>query len=148
MTCDVKTVPAGATLREVAEILISHNISGAPVVDDEGRLVGIISESDLLDERKRQSAIPRMALFGLFIVPEKLLKEAYQEGQTLHVRDVMSRNVLTATEDTPLEHLADLMVRRRINRIPIVREGDLIGIVTREDVLRGLWGNQKSSGVP
>ncbi|MCC6445110.1 MAG: CBS domain-containing protein [Armatimonadetes bacterium] len=139
MNREVLTIDENATLHEVAETLSLHHISGAPVVDKSGRVVGIISESDVIDEKKRKSAIPHLALFGLYAVPEKLLEEAYSEGLALRAMNVMSRDVLTADEETPISELAAMMVRKRINRIPILRDGKLVGIVTREDILRGLW---------
>lgn len=138
MTREVKTVAPQATLREAAELLATHGISGAPVVDESGQVVGIISESDILDEKKRYRALPRMALWGLRPIPEDFLREAYQEGLSLQVERLMSRDVITAEEETPVEELVRLMVSRRINRVPILREGQLVGIVTREDALRGL----------
>jgi CBS domain-containing protein len=138
MTREVKTVTPQATLREAAELLATQGISGAPVVDETGRVVGVISESDILDSKKRYKALPRMALWGLRPIPEDFLREAYQEGLSLQVESLMSRNVITAEEETPLEELAHLMVSHRINRVPILREGKLVGIVTREDALRGL----------
>jgi CBS domain-containing protein len=140
MTKEVFTVPAKATLREVAELLAQHNISGAPVIDESGTVVGIISESDILSEEKRRRALPRMALFGLHPISEDYMQEAYQEGLALQAESLMTRNVIYAQEDTPLDQLSRLMVERRINRIPILRKGQLVGIVTREDALRGLLG--------
>lgn len=138
MTRDVKTITENAPLKEAVEILTANKISGMPVLDEKGTLVGIISEADLMNKEKRRAVLPHMALFGLFVVPERLLKEAYEEGFALKVRDVMTTNVVTAEEDTPVEELADIMVRKRINRIPIMKDGQLVGIVTRNDVLRGL----------
>lgn len=140
MVSDVISVNEGARLTEVADTLITYGISGMPVVNDQGRLVGMISEADLMNQKKRQSAIPRLALFGVFKVPDRLLKEAYQEGCAMHAKDLMSHKVITAEPDTPAEELADIMVRRRINRIPIVEDGKLVGIVTRTDILRGQCG--------
>ena len=139
MTQDVKTVSSEATLHEVAELFVEHHIGGAPVVDPAtGELVGIVTEADLMNEKKRHAAIPRTALFGFALVAEERWRAAYDEGFALRAQDVMTRGVVTAAEDTPLAELSDLMVRRRINRVPVVRENRVVGIVTRGDVLRGL----------
>lgn len=138
MTKRVKTLDEEMTLREAAEFLASHKISGAPVVDSEGNLVGLVSEADLMDEKKRKAAIPRLALYGLFTIPEELLEESYKEGFAMRVRDVMTTKVLTATPETSVEELADVMLRKKINRVPILHDGKLVGIVTRHDILRGL----------
>jgi len=109
-----------------------------PIVDWENRLAGIISESDLINEARRRAAIPRLALFGLYALPEPQLLEAYRDGWHLTAADLMSRKLITASEDATLEDLSCLMLQKRINRVPILRAGKLVGIVTREDVLRGM----------
>lgn len=143
MTRDVKTVEPHATLREVAELLENAHISGVPVVDLEGRVVGMVSEADLLNEDKVQAAIPRTALFGIFPIPEETLLKAYHQGATVQAQQVMHRDVVTAAEETPISELARLMVQSEVNRVPILREGKLVGIVTRADVLRALWDEEE-----
>ena len=143
MTRNVALVRADQTLREAAALLTECHISGAPVVDRDGRLVGVLSESDLLSDARRDAAIPRFAVLGLSPVPDDLFRRAYDDGWKLRAENLMTRKIVTARQDTPLSELADTMVRRRINRIPIVADKDdkmLVGIVTREDVLRGLLG--------
>ena len=140
MTRDVKTVKPDTPLGEVAALLVEHDISGVPVVDDEGHIVGIISEADLVNEKKRKAAIPKIGLFGLWTIPMETLEKAYHEGCSLMAKDLMTRKVITATEDTPLSELAEIMVTKHINRIPIVRDGKLVGIVARSDLVRGQCG--------
>lgn len=140
MIRDVKTIPHDATLRDAATLLTTSNISGAPVVDDNGKVVGIISESDLLNEARKQAGMPHLAAFGLFIAPEETLNRIYKGGESLLAEEVMSKKVITVTEDTPVKELGDLMLHRKINRVPVVSEdGALVGIVTREDVLRSVF---------
>jgi CBS domain-containing protein len=140
MTTPVKTVPAEATLQEAAALLMTHNISGAPVVDESGKMVGIVSEADLLSEARRRSALPHIAPFGLFVVPEDALKRIYHGGATLLVEEVMSRKVIVSPPDLPIEKVGELMTRNRVNRLPVVDEEDhLLGIITREDLLRALF---------
>jgi CBS domain-containing protein len=139
MTREVKTIPSDATLQDVAALLTAHGISGAPVVDEEGNMIGIISESDLLSEAKRRAALPHVAPFGLFIVPTEALARIYHHGATLLASEVMTKNVTTVPEDMPISRVADLMVNEKINRVPVVRDGKLVGILTRHDVLRGLF---------
>jgi CBS domain-containing protein len=140
MTRDVKTVPADATLQEAAALLMTHNISGAPVVDANGKMVGIVSEADLLSEARRRSALPHIAPFGLFVVPEDALKRIYHGGATLLVEEVMTRKVITVPTDLPLDKVGEIMTRSRVNRVPVVdAEDNLVGIITREDLLRALF---------
>jgi CBS domain-containing protein len=142
MTREVKTIPADATLQDAAALLTAHDISGAPVVDENGKMVGIVSESDMLSEAKRRAALPHVAPFGLFIVPMEALERIYQQGATLLVSEVMTKKVTTIPEDMPLSRAADLMVNEKINRVPVVRDGKLVGILTRHDVLRGLFASE------
>jgi CBS domain-containing protein len=138
MTTNIHTVPEDTSLEEIAKLLAAHHISGVPVVDAEGNLVGIVSEADLIDEHKRDAHIPRVALYGLFTIPEEALKKAFDGGKRLKARDVMTKRVITDTEDRPVHELADLMMKRRINRVPIVRDGKVVGIVTRGDLVRAM----------
>jgi CBS domain-containing protein len=74
-----------------------------------------------------------------------VLREAYRSGQSLTARDVMTKKVTTATEDRPVSELADMMITRRVNRVPILRDGKLVGIVSRADLVRALAGTGKGS---
>jgi CBS domain-containing protein len=136
MTTAVQTVRADTPLPEIAELLAAQCISGVPVVDEEQHVVGILSESDLIDDHKREARIPRTALYGVFPLPDDVLREAAQRGQMLQASDLMTKKVVTATEDIPVHALADLMVQRKVNRIPILRAGRLVGIVCRADLVR------------
>ncbi|MHB0998893.1 MAG: CBS domain-containing protein [Armatimonadota bacterium] len=140
MNTNVIAVSASTKLNEVVELLATNNISGAPVVDEKDNLIGIISEADLIDQKKREWAIPRLALFGLWRVPDRLLEDSYKEGCNLEARDIMSKKVITAGEDASVIDLAEIMINKRINRIPIVRDNKVIGIVTRTDILKGTCG--------
>lgn len=148
MTTPVVTVTPQTTLREIAELLAEKRISGVPVVDEEGRVVGIVSETDLIDEERRRVALPRTTLFGVYTLPERVLREAYDEGDTLTAADLMTRRVFTLPEDTPAREVAEEMVARKINRIPITRDGRLVGIVTRADVLRAVLAHWRKPQKP
>ena len=141
MTEDVKAISADITLREAAQILYLHNIGGAPVTDPEtGKLVGIISESDLLNAAKKRAAMPHIAAFGLFLAPEESIQRIYEDGATLLVEEVMTRRVVSIAPDAPLSEVGDLLIKQKINRVPVVdTEGRLVGIITRHDLLRGLF---------
>jgi CBS domain-containing protein len=146
MTAEVLAVPVETSLEEIAQLLAEHHISGVPVVDEQRHVIGIVSEADLIDEHKREWHIPRTALYGLFLIPEDVLMKAYEGGRGLTARDVMTKKVTTASEDTSFHELADMMVMRHINRVPIVREGKLVGIVCRGDLVRALAQGKGASG--
>jgi CBS domain-containing protein len=138
MTTGVHTLRPDATLQQAAELLATHHISGAPVVDAAGRVVGMLTEADLIDQHRREAAVPRTALFGLILIPETVTLEAYRRGMQLQVQQVMSKNVVAAEEETTLHELADRMMSHKINRVPVLRDGRLVGIVSRGDVVRAL----------
>jgi CBS domain-containing protein len=138
MTSSVITVREDTRLEEIAGILACRGISGVPVVDDEDRVIGIVSQTDLIDEHRREVRIPRVALYGLFPLPDDLLVAAARGGMTLPASALMSRQVITATENTTVHELADLMVTHKINRVPIVSGDRLVGIVCRADIVRAL----------
>lgn len=138
MTKNVIAVTEDATVREAGQAMIDNGVSGIVVLDASGALAGVVSESDLLNTERRRYALPRTALFGLAPVKEETLLRAYQDGMALKVGAVMTRKVVTATPDAALDALAALLVNKRINRIPVVDGGKVVGIVTREDVLRGM----------
>jgi CBS domain-containing protein len=122
---------------EVARLLVERHISGAPVVDETGRLVGIVTEADLLPKEAGPAGLPLTALLGPEAPPE--VREHLRRYRGRVVREVMTREVVTATEDTPVQQLAALMLRKQVNRIPIVRGERVVGIVTRNDVLRAFF---------
>lgn len=140
MTREVKTISPTATLREAAETLALSGFSGAPVVDGDGCVIGVITESDLMNEAKKRTALPHIGAFGLFLAPEDALRRIYHDGADLLVEEVMTKSVESVTGDASLREVTDLMTKKRINRIPVVDfEGKLVGLVTREDILRALF---------
>ncbi|HXF82468.1 MAG TPA: CBS domain-containing protein [bacterium] len=136
MTTPVVTVPPELPVRDAARILVERHISGVPVVDAAGQLVGIVTEADLLyKEATPKPAEPLLRWFGRSLWLERLTS-AYRKAEGRTVAEVMTHNVVTATEDTPVHELAARMVRFGVNRLPIVRDGAVVGIVTRADVLK------------
>lgn len=134
MTTPVHTVGPETPVPEVARLLVERHISGVPVVDETGRLVGIVTEADLLPKEAGPAGLPLTALLGPEAPPE--VREHLRRYRGRVVREVMTREVVTATEDTPVQQLAALMLRKQVNRVPIVRGERVVGIVTRNDVLR------------
>jgi len=136
MTTPVITVTPQTPVRDAARLLVERHISGLPVVDDDGLLVGIVTEADFLyKEATPKPPEPLLRWFGRSLWLERLTGAARKvEGRT--VGEVMTHNVITAEEDTPVQVLASRMVRFGVNRIPIVRGRRVVGIVTRADVLK------------
>ncbi|MDP2870975.1 MAG: CBS domain-containing protein [Bacillota bacterium] len=139
MKSPVVTVQDTATLGEVARLLDEHDISGMPVVDDAGHMVGIISELDLI-RRSQQVQIARRNPFA-WVSPHSSVGDIAvftrglcEVGET-RVADAMTRKVIAVEEYDTLESVALLMAQRRINRVPVLSGGNLVGIISRADLV-------------
>lgn len=137
MTSPVVTVAPDTPVAEVARLLLERHISAVPVVDADGRLVGIVSEGDLM--RRPESGTDRRHAWWLALVSDPR-QDAVEFLKThgLHARDVMSHHVVTVGEDEPLDRIADLLERHGIKRVPVVRDGKVVGIVSRANLLQAL----------
>ena len=129
-------VPAEAGLEEALELMFDHHISGLPVVDGKGGLVGILTEGDLLRRSELGTAGQRSRWLDLLITGR--LASEYVRTHTRRVSEIMTREVVSVAEDTALTEVVRLMERHRIKRVPVLREGALIGIVSRADLLRAI----------
>jgi CBS domain-containing protein len=140
MTTDVITVGPDTTVQALATLLAERGISGAPVVDSEGRLVGIVSEGDLLHRAEIGTARrhrERRRSWWLDHYASDLARE-YIKSHGRTVKDIMTRNVVTVTEDTDLGEVAEALEAKRIKRVPVVREGKVVGIISRANLVRAL----------
>jgi CBS domain-containing protein len=136
MTAHVITVTPQTPVRDAVHLMVERSISGLPVVDEAGRLVGILTEADLLlKEAEPRPAHPVVEWFGHSLWLERRVS-GYRKVQGRTVGEVMTHNVITADEETPVHEIASRMVRYRVNRLPIVRGGRVVGIVTRADILK------------
>jgi CBS domain-containing protein len=139
MTTGVITVAPDTPVIQAVQLMLQHKISGLPVVDAQGSLVGIVSEGDLLRRVETGTQRRRPRWLEFLIGPGRLADE-YVQASGRRVSEVMTGDVRTASEDTPLESIVELMERHRIKRVPVVREKALVGIVTRANLLRALAG--------
>jgi CBS domain-containing protein len=137
MTRKVISVSPGAKVSEAIKLMLKHRISGLPVIDGKGRVVGILSEGDLL-RRPEIGAEPRRSRWLDALLGPGEAAEAYVRSHGQRVKDVMTRAPLTVKETTPLHEVASLMERRRVKRLPVVRAGKLVGIISRANLLRAL----------
>lgn len=136
MTPDVTTVAPEASVAEAAKLMLERRISGVPVVDRSGRLVGIVTEGDLM-RRAELITARRPWWLALDSDPEERA-QAYVKAHGLKVRDVMTTDVVTIDEHQPLDAIAMIFEERGIKRAPVVRDGKLVGIVSRANLLQGL----------
>jgi len=139
MTKKVITIQSDASVKKLAEILLTHNISGVPVLGESGELSGIVTESDLIFQNKRlrlPTAIPILDSFFFLDRPDKMKQELSKiAGST--VADICSQEVVTISPDTPLDKIATIMTERKLHTLPVVEEdGTMIGIVGKKDIIR------------
>jgi CBS domain-containing protein len=139
MTRDVAVVHPETSLLEAVKVMAQRRISGLPVVDDAGAIVGMLSEGDLVrwheGYTEKQARWLDMLAGGFDLAPDFL--EGIRE-QHRKVKFVMSSGATTVTEETPARDIAHLMYANNIKRVPVVRVGKLVGIVARSDLVRAL----------
>jgi CBS domain-containing protein len=144
MVSNVITVGADASVHDVADILLTNRISALPVVGKNGELVGIISEGDLIRRAETDSQRRRSWWLELLIGKGPLAAE-YVKSHGRRVGDIMTREVVTAAPDTPLRDIAALLERYRIKRVPIVKDGKVVGIVSRANLVQALASRWKDT---
>lgn len=139
MNRQIITVTAEMTVDETARILLDNKISGVPVVDDQNKVIGIVSETDLIYREKHLHLPSFISILDgvIFLESTKDLEHQVRKIAAYKVKDVMTKKVLTIHEDTELVDIVDMIVEKKINRLPVIDgEGKLMGIVTRSDILR------------
>lgn len=137
MTTPVFSVEPSTAIAEAARLMLAHRISGLPVTRWDGMLVGMISEGDLLRRGELGTERKRPSWLEFLVGPGKLADE-YVHTHGRKVEEVMTTDLVTTRRDTPLEEVVAMMSRHRIKRLPVVENGQMVGIVARSDVLRAL----------
>jgi CBS domain-containing protein len=138
MVSPVITVSGDSTVRDLAKLLLVNRISAVPVVDPAGRVVGIVSEADLIHRAETGTERPSSWWLAL-LSGESALAAEYVQSHALKVKDVMATDVQTAQPDTPLVEIADMFEEKHIKRVPIVNAaGELVGIVSRANIIQGV----------
>jgi CBS domain-containing protein len=154
MTTNVITVDPDMPVQAVAQLLSERGISGVPVVDSANRLVGIVSEGDLLHrvetgtERRRKRLTGRRSSWWLDTLgsPQELARD-YLKSHGRTAGDVMTRDVITVTDTTELGDVAMLLETKRIKRVPVLRDGNLVGIVSRANLVRALAATKSDPAI-
>ena len=138
MTTDVITVKKETPLAELAEILTKNHINGVPVIDDEGLLIGIICESDLIRRDKKLHIPTVVALFDavFYLESSKKMEKEIQLISATTVEELFTRKVVTVDERTPIDEIATIMTQKKIYTIPVMDGERLVGIVGKNDVIR------------
>ena len=140
MTTELITVSPETEIVQATKLLLENRINGVPVLDETGRLVGILCQSDLIAQQQK---IPIPSFFTLLdglipLISEKQLDKQVRKIAAITVAQAMTPNPVTVQPDTDIEEVAALMVERNFHTIPVVDQGELVGIVGKEDILRTL----------
>ena len=138
MTTEVITVGPEETVKEAAKILSENKISGLPVLDDEGRLIGVVTEQDLIVRNKKFDFPEYIYFLDSIIYLESFnsFEEDFKKMIATTVEEVMSDDVISVDPETPIEEIATLMSIENINRVPVVKDDQLVGIISRADIVR------------
>jgi CBS-domain-containing membrane protein len=138
MTRDVKTVKKETTIRELAELFNRHRISSAPVVDDNGEMIGIVTETDLIEQDKNLHIPTVISLFDwvIYLESDKKFEKELKKmtGQT--VGEIYTEEFVKVTPATPVSDVADILSSRKMNAIPVLDGNRIVGIVARIDLIR------------
>lgn len=144
MVRDVITVGPEDDVSRAAKLLVDYDISALPVVDDDRHVIGILSEADLL--RRDEIGTEKQRPWWLeAVMPASVLAMDYAKSHGRRVAEVMSEDVITATEDATLAEIATLLEKHRIKRVPIVKDGKLVGVVSRANLIQALASTPAAS---
>jgi CBS domain-containing protein len=141
MIREVVTVGPDTPVLQIVQLLLARGISGVPVVDEDGTLVGVVSEGDLL-RRVEIGTEKRRGSWRAFFTGTATLAEEYVRSHGALARDIMTHEVVTVERTTPLGEIANLMEERHIKRVPVLEDGKLVGLVSRSNLLRAFASQQ------
>jgi len=146
MTTDVITVSVDTEVREIASLLLQNRISAVPVIGDDRRVLGIVSEGDLM-RRVENETEERHSWWVENLLSSSHDADHYLKTHGRTAREIMSRDIVTIHEDTPLHEIAGLLEKHHVKRVPVTRGGRLVGLVSRANLLHGLTAKGADLGV-
>jgi len=141
MSTKVVTVSPSTSVRDIAGLMVEKHVSGLPVLNDNGTLVGMVSEGDLLRRPEIGTQKHRRRWVSFFSGVDSQARE-FTKSHALRAGDVMTEQVIHVSEETPLGDVVGLMEKHNIKRLPVLSDGKLVGIVSRADLLRALAARQ------
>ena len=140
MTEEVITVTKDTTIKTLSDLFIKHRVNGFPVVDQEGQLIGIVTEKNLIEQNKNLHIPTVIALFDAVIYLEsgKKFEEEVKRYNATLVKDIYTSNVVTVSPDTGINEIASLMAEKSVHSIPVVDGKNTVGIIGKLDIIKGL----------
>ena len=138
MTTEVITVQMQTTVNELAEILWKKRISGVPVLDDDGKVVSVVTENDLIDQSKKVHIPTMISLLDsvIFLESSKKTEEEIKKMAGNTVQDICSRELVTVSEETGLDEIATIMANKKVHTLPVMQDDKLIGVIGKSDIIR------------
>jgi CBS domain-containing protein len=148
MRSDLTTVNPEMTVEELGRLFIETGRTGLPVTDREGRLLGMVTEDDLVSSNKRLHIPTVLRLFDAFIPLEgsAAIEREIRKLSASTVADIYTSEVVTVAEEAPLDEIATIMSEKHLHHLPVVRDGRLVGIINQHDVIRGIAGEVSDAG--
>jgi CBS domain-containing protein len=140
MSKKIYSVHQDTEIADLAKMFVENNVNAMPVVDDEGTLVGIVSQTDLVEQDKPLHIPTVISLFDwvIYLESPKKFAEEVRKVTARKVGEICTRDVVTCTPDTPVATIASLMVDNKAYLVPVVAEGEMLGVVARLDIIRSM----------
>ena len=140
MAKEVVTVKPELPVEMLAAILWEHRINGVPVVDADGVMIGVVTESDLVDQNKKFHIPTAISILDsvIFLDTAKKVEKEIQKMTGSTVGDICSKTPIAISEDTPLDEIATIMSENKVHTLPVLRDGNLVGVVGKADIIRSL----------
>ena len=141
MTRDVLSISPSTSTIEAIDLLLENRISGLPVVDDDNKLIGIVTENDLIKKNKRFHIPTIVRLFdAYFLLDSGKVEDEIKKMVATTVGEICTKKVVSISEDTTLEEIATIMAEQHIHLLPVLKDNEVIGIVGKADVVRSMTG--------
>ncbi len=140
MTTEVYSVREETDIKELAALFVKHRVTAMPVVDADGKLIGMVSQTDLVEQDKPLHIPTVISLFDwvIYLESEKSFQEQVKKVTARKVGDICSREPVTCAPETPVNEIANLMVDNKVHLVPVVDDDALVGVVARLDLIRSM----------
>jgi len=140
MTREVITVTPELSVQELATLLLTRKIGGAPVVDGDGKLLGVVTESDLIDQGKNVHIPTVVSILDsfLFLESPNRMDQEFKKMLGRTVGDICAKEMVTVSEDAPLSDIATIMSEKRVHTLPVLSGGELVGVIGKTDLIRAI----------
>ncbi len=140
MQTEVITATPETSLEELGRLMLEHNISGVPVIDDHGTVVGVVTENDIIETHEELRFPTVVALFDaiLYVESSRHFEEQVRKAAATTARELMHTPVVSVSPEATLPEIASIMTRKQIHHLPVIEGGKLVGMVGKADVVRGI----------